>query len=69
MRKLLNSLYITQADVNLGRDGSNIVVYQSEQKKAQFPIQYFENIICFNYTGMSPAAMALCLENKVNVAF
>lgn len=69
MRKLLNNLYITQPDVNLGRDGKNIVIYQKGEKTQQFPVQYFENIICMNYTGMSPALMELCLENNVNITF
>lgn len=69
MRKLLNTLYITKEDVNIGRDGTNLVIYQDGDKLGQYPVQYFENIVCFNYTGMSPASMALCLENKVGVSF
>lgn len=69
MRPLLNTLYITQQDVYIGRDGLNIVIWKDQEKLGQFPIHYFENIICFNYTGMSPEAMALCLENEVGVSF
>ena len=69
MKKLLNSLYITQPDVTIGKEGTNLVIYKDSEKAAQFPIQYFENIVCFNYTGMSPAAMALCLENKTGISF
>lgn len=69
MRKLLNTLYITQSDLTIGRDGTNVVIYRNSEKLGQFPIQYFDNIICFNYTGMSPAAMALCVESNVSVSF
>lgn len=69
VKKLLNSLYITQADMTIGRDGTNLVVFQESEKVGQFPVQYFENIICFNYTGMSPAAMALCIESGVGITY
>lgn len=69
MRKLLNSLYITQSDVTIGKDGTNLVIYKDSEKLAQFPVQYFENIVCFNYTGMSPAALALCVESKTGISF
>lgn len=69
MRKLLNSLYITQRDMYIGRDGTNLVITHDNKKVGQFPVQIFENIMCFNYTGMSPAAMALCIEHQVGVAF
>lgn len=69
MRKLLNSLYITQPDVTIGKDGTNLVIYKDSEKIAQFPVQYFENVVCFNYTGVSPAAMALCIENNTGISF
>lgn len=69
MRKMLNTLFVTQDDIYIGCKGKNIVIKNSEEKIQQFPIQYFENIICFNYTGMSPSAMALCIENNVGISF
>ena len=69
MKKYLNNLYITQPEVNIGREGLTLVIYNDDKKVGQFPAHNFENIICFNYTGMSPAAMALCLEQKVCVSF
>lgn len=69
MRKLLNTLYITKEDTYLTKDGSNIVVKQNGEKVFQSPIQNFENIICFTYTGISPALMGLCIEKNVSVSF
>ncbi|MGI6157971.1 MAG: type I-C CRISPR-associated endonuclease Cas1c [Saccharofermentanales bacterium] len=69
MRKLLNNLYITNEDVMIKRQGETIIVNRDNTKLGQFPIHIFENIICFNYTGMSPQAMALCLESGVEVTF
>ena len=69
MRKLLNTLYITNPGVYLGREGLNIVIRNDEEILHRSPIQNYESIICFNYTGMSPALMALCDEHNVSVCF
>lgn len=69
MRKLLNTLYITNPDLYLGKDGSNIVIRNEEEIIHQSPVQNYENIVCFNYTGMSPALMGLCAEHHVSVNF
>lgn len=69
MRKLLNTLYITNPDLYLGKDGSNIVIRNDKENVHQSPIQNYENIVCFNYTGMSPALMGLCAEHNVSVNF
>lgn len=69
MRKLLNTLYITNPDLYLGKDGSNIVIRNDKETIHQSPIQNYENIVCFNYTGMSPALMGLCAEHHVSVNF
>lgn len=69
MRKLLNTLYITSPDVYIGRDGSNIVVRNGSGVLHRSPIQNYENIVCFNYTGISPALMSLCDEQNVSVNF
>lgn len=68
MRKFLNTLYIRDENTYLHRDGLNIVV-EIDDEKRRFPIHYFENIILFNYVGMSPALMELCMENNVSVSF
>lgn len=69
MRKLLNNLFVTQEDLYVGRKGETLVLYKDEQQVAQFPVHIFENIICFNYTGMSGPAMQLCLESGVEITF
>ncbi len=69
MKQMLNNLYVTNSDVNIGRDGQNIVIFHNGKKHVQFPVQYFENIICFNYTGISPRAIELCLDHHVGVSF
>lgn len=69
MKKLLNTLYITNPDLLLGRDGQTIIIRSEEEKLGQFPIHNFEDIVCFNYTGISPALLALCNEHNVRVTY
>ncbi len=69
MRKLLNTLYITNPDLYLGRDGLTIVAWLENKKVAQFPIHNFEDIVCFNYTGVSTPLLDLCAEKGVNITF
>ena len=51
MRKLLNTLYITNPNATLGRDGENIVVRIDGKEVGRRPIHILEQIVCFNYTG------------------
>lgn len=69
MKKLLNTLYILHPNAYLSRDGENIVVTIEGREIARRPIHILEQIICFNYMGISPGLMQLCTENKVNVTF
>ena len=69
MRKLLNTLFITLPDAYLTREGNTIVVRADDEDKFKIPIINLESIVCFNYQGMSPALMRLCVENNVSVSF
>ncbi|SKA78270.1 CRISPR-associated protein, Cas1 family [Caloramator quimbayensis] len=69
MRKLLNVLYITSPDSYLSKDGENVVIYCKDEEKFRIPIHNIEGIVCFNYTGASPALMAMCAENGVGLTF
>lgn len=69
MRKLLNTLYITNPNAYLSKDGENIVVKVDEEETARRPIHILESIVCFNFTGISPALMRLCSEHGVTVSF
>lgn len=68
MRKMLNTLYVTQSDSYLAKDGENVVVSLPDGKRA-FPIHNLEGIVCFGYPGASPQLMALCAERGVGLSF
>jgi CRISPR-associated protein Cas1 len=69
MRKLLNMLYVTSPEARLLKDGETIIISVDEQKKLQLPVHTLEGIVCFGYTGASPALMNLCAERGVSLSF
>lgn len=69
MRKLLNTLYITNPEAVLGKDGENIVIRIDGKEVGRRPVHILEQIVCFNYTGMSSALLALCASHHVAVTF
>ncbi len=69
MRKLLNVLYVTSPEAYLARDGENVVIRLAEVEMKRVPVHILEGIVCFGYTGASPALMALCAERGVTMSF
>jgi CRISPR-associated protein Cas1 len=69
MKRLLNTLYVTNPDSYLGRDGETIEIRIADEIKFKIPILNLESIVCFGYMGMSPALMRLCVERDVGVSF
>jgi CRISPR-associated protein Cas1 len=65
----LNILYITTPDSYLGKEGENVLVKLAEETKLRVPIHNLEGIVCFGYTGASPALMQLCAERNVALSF
>lgn len=69
MKKLLNTLFITQSDVYLSLDGDNIVLLKEQEKLGRLPLHNLESIISFGYTGASPALMGYCAERNISLVF
>ena len=69
MKPLANVLYITSPDVYLSLDGENIVVRKEEHTSTRLPLHNLENIVCFNYQGVSPALMGACAERNIGLCF
>jgi len=69
MKKLLNTLYITQPDVYLSLDGDNIVLLKEQEKLGRLPLHNLESIVAFGYTGASPALMGYCAERNISLVF
>jgi CRISPR-associated protein Cas1 len=56
-------------DVYVGAKGETLVVRSSEAKEIQIPILNLESVVVFGYRGVSPEAMALCVENGTSLVF
>lgn len=69
MKKLLNTLYVTQSDVYLSLDGDNIVLLKEQEILGRLPLHNLESIITFGYTGASPALMGYCAERNISLTF
>lgn len=69
MRKLLNTLYITNEKAYLMLDGENIVCKLEDDEKFRIPFDNVESIVCFSYIGCSPALMGKCAEKLIPLIF
>jgi CRISPR-associated protein Cas1 len=69
LKKLLNTLYITQPDVYLSLDGDNVVILKEQQTLGRLPLHNLESIITFGYTGASPALMGYCADRNIAITY
>ena len=60
MKKLLNTLYVTNENAYLSLDGENIIVKEEGKILGRVPIHTVESIVIFGYIGASPALMGKC---------
>lgn len=69
MRKLLNTVYVTNEESYLMLDGENLVCKIDGAVKLRIPFDNIENIVCFNYMGCSPALMGKCAGKTIPINF
>jgi len=69
MKRLLNTLYITQPDIYLSLDGENVVACKGDDVLMRVPLHNLESIVTFGYTGVSPALMGTCAEKGIALSF
>jgi len=69
MKKLLNVFYVLQPDVYVSREGENVIISKEKNVLKRLPIHTIENIVCFNYLGVSPSLMQLCNERNIGISF
>lgn len=69
MRKLLNTIYITNENAYLSLDGENLVCKLDDDEKFRIPFDNIENIVCFSYLGCSPALMGKCVSKCIPINF
>lgn len=69
MRKLLNTIYVTNESAYLSLDGENLVCKVDNKETFRIPFDNVENIVCFNYIGCSPALMGKCVGKMIPINF
>lgn len=69
MRRLLNTIYITNELSYLSLDGENLICKVEDEIKLRIPFANVENIVCFNYMGCSPALMGKCVSEQIPINF
>lgn len=69
MRKLLNTVYITNELAYLSLDGENLVCRIDNEEKLRIPFENVEGVVCFNYLGCSPALMGKCVNKNIPISF
>lgn len=69
MKKLLNTIYITNPDVFVSLEGETIVIRSEDKVSTKVPLHNIEQIVCFNYLGVSPALMQACVEKNIGLCF
>ena len=69
MKRLNNTLYVTTPDAYLALDGETIFIRKDKNTSTHLPLHNLENIVCFNYHGVSPALMRACVERNIGLTF
>lgn len=69
MRKILNTLYVTNEKAYLALDGENIVIQENGKTLGRIPIHTIESIVVFGYLGASPALMGKCADMNKSLVF
>lgn len=69
VRKLLNTLYVTDEKAYLSLEGETLVCTSEGRPSLKLPLVGIENICCFSYLGCSPALMGKCADKGIGLAF
>ena len=69
MRQFLNTLFVLSEDAYLTLDGENVVVSRGKSEVGRVPMHTLESILCFSYSGASPALMGKCGRMGIDLCF
>lgn len=69
MKKLQNTLYVTNPKAYLSLDGETVTVLDDDTVLGRVPLHNLENIVSFGYRGASPRLMSTCAERGVGLCF
>lgn len=69
MRRLANTLYVTQQESYLHKERDTIIIKNGDTKLGQFPALAIGNILCFGQISVSPFLMGYCGEQGIGLTF
>lgn len=69
MKKLLNTLYVTDEKAYLSLEGEAVVCRSEEKPTLKLPLANIQNVVCFGYLGCSPALMGKCADSGIPICF
>jgi len=69
MRQLLNTLYVTNPEASLFKEGETVEVKIEKETKLKIPVHTLGGIVIFGNIYCSPPLLALCAKNQVAVSF
>lgn len=69
MRKLLNTLYITEPEYYLALEGEAVIIKSEGSHIGAVPLHNLQSIVSFGYNGASPALMRSCAEKNIGISF
>ncbi len=69
MKKLLNVLFVTQADAKVNLENDNVCVRKDDEILLLVPLMNLEQIILFNYFGATPQLLGECAKRNISVSF
>lgn len=69
MRKLLNTLYVTNQDARLVKSENNLSIMVEECEVLKVPFHLLESVVCFGYRGCSPAVLGTCAQMGITISF
>lgn len=69
MKRHLNTLFLTQDNTYVSKEGESISVRLPDQKPRRFPIHNIGSIVCFGDIIFTPSLMEHCVANKTTISF
>lgn len=69
MKKLLNTVYVSQHDIYLALKGKNLSLIKENKSIARIPLHNIQAICTFGRQGASPALMAECMDQNISLTF
>ena len=68
MKRLLNTLYLTNPDAYLRKKDDALAVYVEQKKVMSVPFHLLEGVVLFGHVGCSTAVLGACATRGIFVA-